>query len=65
LITDVELLLEKFNVQHEAYHGGDFNGVCCQRFVGNAANTFKELRTIMDIKMDKSCEDSTIYEKLD
>ncbi len=65
LLSDIELLLETFNVQHEAYHGGDFNGVCCRRIVGNTANLFLELRVIMKIKKDESCEESKIDEKLD
>jgi hypothetical protein len=38
MIMDIELLLEKFAFQREAYHGGDFNGVCCRRIIGNAVS---------------------------
>jgi hypothetical protein len=65
LLSDIELLLEKLNFQCESYHGGDFNGVCCQRIVGNTANKFKELRTLLKNKKDESCEESTIDKKLD
>ncbi len=47
LLADTELLLGQFSVEHEAYHGGDFNGLCCQRIVGNGAEIIKELRKIM------------------
>jgi len=40
LIADIESLLEKYSIQREAYHGGDFNGVCCQRLVENTQNIF-------------------------
>ena len=65
LIADVELLLYRYHIKREAYHEGDFNGVCCQRLVGNTAAIVNELRTIMKVKKDENCEDSTIDEKLD
>jgi hypothetical protein len=65
LIADVELLLYRHHIEREAYHRGDFNGVCCRRVVGNAAVLVNEVRTIMKVKKDENCEDSTVDEKLD
>jgi hypothetical protein len=65
LIADIELLLEKYSIQREAYHGGNFNGVCCRRLVGNTQNIFNELRALMSTKKDDRCEDRLIDEKLE
>ncbi len=65
MIVDVELLLEKLSIQQGAYHGGDFNGVCCRKIVGNTPNIFKELSTLLRMKKDESCKDSMINDKLD
>jgi hypothetical protein len=64
LITDIELLLTKFAVEREVYHGGNFNGVCCRRIVGNAAPIVKELRAMIKMKKGSSCDD-TVIDKLD
>ncbi len=36
IMAEVELTLKKLIISSIAYHGGDFNGVCCQRLVKNA-----------------------------
>ncbi len=56
--------MEKYSVEREAYHGGDFNGVCCRRIVGNAAPIVKELRAMIKMKKGSSCDD-TVIDKLD
>jgi len=65
LIADIELLLEKYSIQREAYHGRDFNGVCCQRQVGNTPNLFNELRALIRTKKDDRCEDRLINKKVE
>ncbi len=65
MITDIELLLTKFAVEREAYHGGNFNGVCSRRIVGNAAPIVKELRAMIKMKKGSSCDDTVIDDKLD
>ncbi len=52
-------------IECAAYHGGDFNGVCCRRLLGNAAPIVSKLRAITKVKKDESCEESAIHEKLD
>jgi hypothetical protein len=41
-LAKIELVLEKYNVSHAAYHGGDYNGVSCQRLVGNCTDITQE-----------------------
>lgn len=65
LMADIELILERFSIQREAYHGGDFNGVCCRRIVGNGSEIIRELRKIVKKKKDASCEDFLIDKTLD
>jgi hypothetical protein len=65
IITDVELTLNKNYIIRAAYHGGDFNGVCCRRIVQSAKALCDEIRTIFISKRDKSCEEKTINEKID
>jgi hypothetical protein len=65
MIADIELLLETYSIQQEAYHGGEFNGVCCQRLVGNTQNIFNELRALTRTRKDDRCEDRLINEKLE
>jgi hypothetical protein len=36
IVADLELTLAAFNVSCAAYHGCDFNGVCCRRIVRSA-----------------------------
>jgi hypothetical protein len=43
IMADIELPLKNFYVSSAAYHGGDFNGVCCQKLVENAKAVTDEL----------------------
>jgi hypothetical protein len=36
IMAEVEQLLEGFKISSKAYHGSEFNGVCCRRLVANA-----------------------------
>jgi hypothetical protein len=54
IVADLELTLAKYHVSHAAYHGSDFNGVCCQRIVGSAKQIcqreIKAVRKLSSIK---------------
>jgi hypothetical protein len=63
--TDLELTLSKFLICRAAYHGGDFNGVCCRRLVQNAGNIIVEITPILLIKKDECCEQRNIEEKVE
>jgi hypothetical protein len=65
IVADLELTLAKYHVSHAAYHGGDFNGVCCWRIVGSAKPICDEIRAILVSKRDRSCEEIIIYNKMD
>ena len=61
----MEQLLESFTVSNAAYHGGKFNGVCCQRLVANAKVISDGLQKILLSKKDESCETDEIQSKID
>jgi hypothetical protein len=63
-MAEVEQLLESFTVSNAAYHGGKFNGVCCQRLVANAKVISDGLQKILLSKKDESCENDTVQDKV-
>jgi hypothetical protein len=63
-MAEVEQLLESFTVSNAAYHGGKFNGVCCQRLVANAKVISDGLQKILLSKKDESCENDTVHDKV-
>jgi hypothetical protein len=65
IIANVELTLAKFLVSHAAYHGGDFNGVCCRRLVRNAKVITEEIKPILVSKKESCCEETEIDKKMD
>ena len=65
ILTEVEQLLESFKISSAAYHGGEFNGVCCRRLVANAKVITDEVRGILFRKKDESCETDEIQSKID
>jgi hypothetical protein len=56
--------LEKYNASHAAYHGGDYNGICCQRTVGNSTEIASGIKTIIESKKDERCDQATINKKV-
>ncbi len=44
IVAEVELYLETLKITRASYHGGDYNGVCCRRLVGNSKNISNEVR---------------------
>jgi hypothetical protein len=65
IVADIEPILAKYHVSRAAYHGGDFNGVCCWRIVGLAKPICDEIQSILVSKRDRSCEEIIIYNKVD
>jgi hypothetical protein len=61
----VELTLAKFLISHAVYHGGNFNGVCCQRLVQHAKEIFGEIKLVLVSKKDNCCEESAINNKME
>jgi hypothetical protein len=59
-IAEIELYMESLKVSRAAYHGGDFNGVCCRRIVGNSEAIANNIQTILKAKKDERCDDATI-----
>ncbi len=47
--------LEK-NASRAAYHGDDYNGISCQRIVGNSTQIASGIRTILETKKDERCD---------
>ncbi len=64
-MAEVELYLETLKITRASYHGGDYNGVCCQRLVGNSKIISDEVRKILITKKNELCEDTTIDKKMD
>jgi len=62
-VAEIELYLESLNITRAAYHGGDFNGVCCRRLVASSDNVAKTTREILIAKKDERCEETTINKK--
>jgi len=57
IAADVELTLAKFLISRASYHGGDFNGVCCQRLVHGAKDIIQEIKPVLAQKKEDSCEE--------
>ncbi len=51
--ADIEMVLEKYKASHAAYHGGDYNGISCQRIVGNSSDLTREIATVLQAKKIK------------
>jgi hypothetical protein len=62
--VDIKLVLEKYNVSHAAYHGGDYNGVSCWRLAGNCDKIMKQIPVILETKKNETCDNTTINEKV-
>jgi hypothetical protein len=65
IVAEVELYLETLKITRASYHGGDYNGVCCRRLVGNSKIISDEVRKILITKKNELCEDTTIDKKMD
>ncbi len=65
IVADLELTLAAFYVSRAAYHGGDFNGVCCRRIVQSAKPICDEIRPVLVLKREQSCEEMMIHKKMD
>ncbi len=50
IVAEIELYLEKLKISRAAYHGGDFNGVCCRRIVGNSKAIADNVQVILKAK---------------
>jgi hypothetical protein len=63
IIAELELYMESIKISRAAYHGGDFNGVCCRRIVRNCKPIADNIRTILIAKKDERRDDTTIDKK--
>jgi len=61
--ADLELTLANYTVSRAAYHGGEFNGVCCRRIVQSAKPICDEIRHILLSKRDQGCDEMEIKKK--
>ena len=50
IVAEIKLYLEKLKISRAAYHGGDFNGVCCRRIVGNSKAIANNVQVILKAK---------------
>jgi hypothetical protein len=57
--------MESIKISRAAYHGGDFNGVCCRRIVRKSKAIANNIQTILKAKKDERCDDTTINKKID
>ena len=65
ITSDIELTLGKFCISRASYHGGDFNGVCCQRLVQHAADIILDIKPILLAKKENACKETEVEEKLE
>jgi hypothetical protein len=55
----------RYNIKRAAYHGGDFNGVCCHLLVANAREIMNDIQRIVLEKMIVSCQPANVCKKMD
>jgi hypothetical protein len=60
--ADIEMVLEKYKASRAAYQGGDYNGVSCQRIVGNSSDITREIAAVLQAKKDQTCSANVIKE---
>ncbi len=65
IMSEIEMLLDLYRISRGSYHGGDFNGVCCRKLVGNAQPITAEIRKILITKKNEQCDESIINKKMD
>jgi hypothetical protein len=64
IVAETELYLEKLRISRAAYNGGDFNGVCFRRIVGNSKAIANNVQVILKANKNVSCDDTTIHKKV-
>jgi len=64
IIAEIEMYMETLRISRAAYHGGDFNGVCCRRIVGNCKAIAENIETILKAKKDDRCDNAEIQKKM-
>ena len=63
LIADI---YHDYHIEREAYHGGDFNGVCIRRWMAQAEDILKRISTLLKAeKREDSVSDEVIDERTD
>ncbi len=65
IVAEIEILLDQYRISRGSYHGGDFNGVCCRKLVGNAKPITAEIRRILIAKKNEQCNESAVNKKMD
>ena len=55
----------KHKVSRAAYHGGDFNGVCCRRLVNNCHIIMKDITKIILAKKDERCDEMDVMHEME
>lgn len=67
LLSTVETILKTHNIEVEAYHGGDFNGVSCRRMLDNVGEIMQEVKEIVirGRKKPSNISDAEVVTKLD
>jgi len=65
IVAEMELLLDKHKVSRAAYHGGDFNGVCCRRLVNGCNIIMEEVKKIILAKKDGRCDEMEVMNKVE
>jgi hypothetical protein len=65
IVAEIEILLDQYRISRGSYHGGDFNGVCCRKLVGNAKPITVEIRRILIAKKNEQCNESAVNKKMD
>jgi len=64
IVAEIEMLLDQYRISRGSYHGGDFNGVCCRKLVGNAQQITFEIRRILMAKKNEKCDENSIEKKM-
>jgi chromosome segregation ATPase len=65
IVAEIELLLDKHKESRDAYHCGDFNGVCCRRLVNYCHIIMKGITKIILSKKDEMCDAMEVTHKME
>jgi hypothetical protein len=65
VIAQVEMAMTKYGAKCEAYHGGDFNGISCQKVGANIIAIMTEIEVIFIREKDPLCSDEEATNMMD
>ena len=65
--SSVERILQSHNIEVEAYHGGEFNGVSCRKILDNIENIMQQIKEVVKNgrKKPSNISDTEVLTKLE